>query len=309
MIVAFLDLLGFSQLVEKNIQTADDCLYTFNRILKTKYLDANKCKETDDFFVNSSITSFKDLISISDSLIISANERDVSTFVKQLSTFVSTVAISTLKPFKQEFSDIKKVKNTDIVDVDFGGNYLDHNAFPVLFRGGISCGNEVAFFPQFYIFNYEILNQSINVVGENYVEAYKLERSGKGPRLFCNRKIVDLCTDDTKFVFRSTSDANTYEIVWTYYSCETLEMMVNGFNHNIDNAIDKIALPLYNLIKYYFQNNSEELAHYNEFLRVFLEGIALYAKKNNANKTPVICRLKNIFKDFSFIDIEDYFNN
>ena len=48
MIVAFLDLLGFSQLVEKNIQTADDCLYTFNRILKTKYLDANKCKETDE---------------------------------------------------------------------------------------------------------------------------------------------------------------------------------------------------------------------------------------------------------------------
>ena len=102
MIVAFLDLLGFSQLVKHDIETADDVLLEFNQIIKTKYID-NLTNPVDsypeimtDFAKSTSITTFQHMISVSDSLVIGASEKNADDFIKQLSKLVAAFAIRSL---------------------------------------------------------------------------------------------------------------------------------------------------------------------------------------------------------------------
>ena len=99
MVVAFLDLLGFTHLIQTDLETARDNLAIFNEMLQTKFVD-EKCHPVStyspsnglrEFVENTTITSFNYLISVSDSLIIGSNNPDL--FVRQISNFIATVFI------------------------------------------------------------------------------------------------------------------------------------------------------------------------------------------------------------------------
>lgn len=47
MIVAFMDLLGFSNLLRNNMEVAIDNLNTFNNVIKTRVID-NKCHPIEE---------------------------------------------------------------------------------------------------------------------------------------------------------------------------------------------------------------------------------------------------------------------
>lgn len=79
MIVAFLDLLGFSNLLKNNTEAAVDNINSFNDMIKTKVID-NKCHSIEDYRKNhpnavefhqfvekTSVTAFEQMISFSDS--------------------------------------------------------------------------------------------------------------------------------------------------------------------------------------------------------------------------------------------------
>lgn len=299
MVIAFLDLLGFSWLVKNNIVTANDNLNTFNRIIQTKIID-NRTHPVEEyseenglkeFARNTAISSFDNMISISDSLVIGAADADL--FVRQICNFITTTFFQSSESFKKPFSDLKYVENRNIYDIDANYQHYPHMAFPILFRGGISFGDDIIFHKVGQIWQGKYSEEGLNVRGLPYVEAVKLEKSGKGPRLFCNKKFVD-SLENERHIVMPVKD-NIYEIIWTYYACEATGCRVGDKMHNVKDRIeDKLLLRAVNLYNYYYQHQDEnrspeeqEYKHYEEFILLICKGIVKYASDNNLNLSRV----------------------
>lgn len=299
MVIAFLDLLGFSWLVKNNIVTANDNLNTFNRIIQQKIIDnkvqpIEKCSEENGFreFVrNAALSSVDNMISISDSLVIGATDADL--FVKQISSFIATTFFQSSESFTTPFSDLESVENKRIYDVDSNYQYYPHMAFPILFRGGISFGNDIIFHKVGQICQGQYSEYGLNVRGLSYVEAVKLEKSDKGPRLFCNKKFVDSLENEKHAIVPVKE--NIYEIIWTYYACEATECRVGDKMYNVKNRIsDKLLIRAVNLYNYFYQHQDksrkqeeQEYNHYKEFILLICKGIIKYAHDNNLELSRV----------------------
>lgn len=300
MIIAFLDLLGFSNLIENDLFTARDNLSIFNDVLRTKVIDA-KCHPVSEyneknglrnFAENSAVTSFNYLISISDSLIIGANNPDL--FVRQLSNFVSTIFIDYTEPFEKPFENIDSVTTNQrgewIINSDGKGKFFPYRSFPLLFRGGITYGDDVSFNKEGSIWNHEYQLSGVNVSGLSYVRAVKLESSDVGPRLFCDKKFVEkLCDIDVKRSIRCLKN-DLYEIVWTYFGCEAA-VKEGSVMRNAYKRIESFFLPrAINLYSYYCKtesakdqkSNSESriCQQYDEFIKLICRGILQYVSCN-----------------------------
>ena len=300
MIIAFLDLLGFSNLIENDLFTARDNLSIFNDVLRTKVIDA-KCHPVSEyneknglrnFAENSAVTSFNYLISISDSLIIGANNPDL--FVRQLSNFVSTIFIDYTEPFEKPFENIDSVTTNQrgewIINSDGKGKFFPYRSFPLLFRGGITYGDDVSFNKEGSIWNNEYQLSGVNVSGLSYVRAVKLESSDIGPRLFCDKKFVEkLCDIDVKRSIRCLKN-DLYEIVWTYFGCEAA-VKEGSVMRNAYKRIESFFLPrAINLYSYYCKiesakdqkSNSESriCQQYDEFIKLICRGILQYVSCN-----------------------------
>ncbi len=322
MIIAFLDLLGFSHLIESNIVAAYDNLNSFNRVIQTKITD-NKTHPVEsyeesmrEFVENTAITSFDNMISISDSLIISS--RQPSLFVKQLSNLVSAIYIRYSEPFRQPFDDVSVVKSNKLFTMYSTNNIQPHNSFPIMFRGGISYGEDVIFNRETQIFSGEISNNGINVCGLSYVRAVQLEKSGKGPRLFCDKNFVKQLDKESTRAIRKI-DENIYELVWTYYACETDENCSDK-QCNISKRINSMLLPsAYNLYSYYDKTECADengykktTEHYKEFVFLVYRGIMKYAKDNGINleqtHTAMLKRIndENINNHLKINDLESF---
>jgi len=299
MVIAFLDLLGFSWLVKNNIVTANDNLNTFNRIIQTKIID-NRMHPVEEyseenglreFARNAAVSSFDNMISISDSLVIGATDADL--FVKQISGFIATTFFQSSKSFRSSFYDLGLVENRNIYDIDSNYQHYPHMAFPILFRGGISFGDDIIFHKVGQIWKGQYGEDGLNVRGLSYVEAVKLEKSGKGPRLFCNKKFVDSLENEKHSVMLVKDDI--YEIIWTYYACEVTECRVGDKMHNVRDRIeDKLLIRAVNLYNYYYQHQDksrsqeeQEYRHYEEFIVLICKGIIKYASDNNLNLSRV----------------------
>lgn len=296
MVIAFLDLLGFSWLMENNIEAAYDNLNTFNRIIKTKVID-NKVypiEEYDEedgsreFARNMAVSSFCNMISISDSLIIGSENPDL--FVKQVSNFVATAFIEYSEPFREPFREILSVENNKIGDITSEYKLRPHVAFPIMFRGGIAFGSDVIFHREGGIFEGKYSINGLNVCGLSYVKAVKLEKSGKGPRLFCNKEFVDSLTEKGHCAVRHIED-DVYELVWTYYACEATGCCVTNKKWNVyDRINDKLLVRAVNLYNYFVTNQNEnkgedeqEYKHYEEFILLICRGIMKYAYDNKVD--------------------------
>lgn len=208
LIVAFLDLLGFSALLQTNVEVALDNMNSFNNIIKTRFID-DKCHPIEEYKNNypndidlqnfvkkSSVTAFNQMISFSDSLVLGGE--DCNLFIMQLANFVAAAYINYSEPFKNAFTDISNVETDKIVSGNKDGSIRYHKAFPLLFRGEISVGKNIVFFNEYHIYNNKLEQTSLNVFGLTYLNAVKLEGTEKGPRLFCDKSVVDATDNEIK---------------------------------------------------------------------------------------------------------------
>lgn len=277
MIVAFLDLLGFSSLLKENAETALDNLNAVNYAIRTRVIDRLiPDSEVDSHTEKWNLTSFNQMISFSDSLVLGGY--DVNSFVSHLANFVASIYIKRSEPFRKPFNDINSVLACQNVDLMRNGNFRYHHAKPVFFRGGVSVGDQVCFFDQFDIKNTEIF-QSRNATGETYLEAVILEKSGKGPRLFCNQSVVDAFSDKNvkNMIKKVKGETEIFEIVWTMEGCSSdLEYCVDKWK-NVCESIDTTMLPpAINLYRYY-QEDKVLKEQYEELLKLVCYGIVKYA--------------------------------
>lgn len=317
MIIAFLDILGFTQLVEHNYQTAIDNLNEFNNYISiargdstNHSIDSYKDPELRKFAEKNYVTSFDNILTMSDSLVIATNDPNV--FVKQLSTMLCHLFMATSQNFSKPFDDIYDVdssKNVHAYIVEENGErqcrFEYHKVFPLLFRGGVTVEKEhtlsdgtpvngLSFFKQSQVIDGENV-MGYNVCGQDYVEAVKLESSGKGPRLFCSKDFYNQVGEEQKKYLRNLNP-NTYEILWTYECC-TCGSESSNIQLNITNGINNFLKPSIQLYKYYLKYENEDLnenasamellKHYKQLVFLVCRGIYKYAVEHGIQSDNV----------------------
>lgn len=98
MIVAFLDLLGFSALLQTDTEVALDNMNSFNNVTKTRFIDNKRHPLSEyeerypydtnfhNFVEKSSVTAFEQMISFSDSLVLGGTDCDLFIIVAVIDT-------------------------------------------------------------------------------------------------------------------------------------------------------------------------------------------------------------------------------
>lgn len=124
MVIVFIDILGFSNLVKINEETAQDNLDAIYRIIKTELTDYKTLNSKNkDLYEAHSISTFKHLIKFSDSIIVATDEEDNSNkmelFFCQLSKFITKIFYDTSSGFGaiDKILDLKNIK----------GNYANYD--------------------------------------------------------------------------------------------------------------------------------------------------------------------------------------
>ena len=236
-IVAFLDLIGFKNLLNQDKNQANELLKKYNEILSKEYKNsagrppykagerstANgvpMSQEAVELINSNTISTFKAFIPFSDSLIILADEKDALLFVKQLSKFISHV-------YKQVMHELRK-SNSQIL--------------PLFYRGGLAIGDaKVLYGAAFDIWNKNIATNggtfcNAYVGGPAYVEAYGLEEEGIGPSLICSQELATLLSQKlgeeavviTDVEIKDASKAKEVkQILWPFYACEAVGNLSN----------------------------------------------------------------------------------
>lgn len=323
MIIAFLDILGFTQLVEHNYQTALDNLNEFNSYIDAAKKD-NKLHPVENYsdpdlqkFVEKRyVTSFDNILTMSDSLVITSS--DPKKFLEQISSMLCHLFKATNHNFSKQFENIYDVNSSQNIDTyifeedgERKVRFEYHKAFPLLFRGGITLEKEhilvdgsqakgVMFFEQSQFINGE--NKiGWNVCGQDYVQAVKLESYGKGPRLFCDKSFYEQVEKDRKKYLRKIN-SDIYEIVWTLECCACGQKDGDS-KINVTNGIEDFLKPSINLYKYYLRRQNEDvkdsdsaaelIKHYKQLVILVYRGIYRYAIENNITSDWVKQQLQN----------------
>lgn len=179
-------------------------------------------------------------------------------------------------------------------DMPDNGSRQYHKAFPLLFRGGISVGEKIDFFYENHIKDNKLERSSLNVIGLTYLKAVEFESFGKGPRLFCDKSVVDVVNEKTKRILKEVDkDKGIYEIVWTIEGCEVRGCSNDDKWENvIDRINDKMLPSAINLYQYYRKNKNLEV-HYKELLKLVCKGIVKYAADECKNCVEKAIRLIN----------------
>lgn len=275
MIVAFLDLLGFSYLLEEDQEVALANLNYFNNTLLIKKIDEKHYEKAK------SVSSFSYLISFSDSLVLGSDQPTL--FIKQLSDYLTGLYVDSTRPF---INGMDPLNNIILKKEGFHTGDERVRAFPVLFRGGLALGNDVSFFEEYHICEEIMERTSLNVTGVTYLDAVKLEKTGSGPRLFCSKKVADEISDKT-IIREVDSERNIYEIIWTVRACEKLECSPENLIYN--SVYKTLLIPALNLYRYYrnyyyhLENNEGEkiIKQYEELVRLVCRGSLIYARKKS----------------------------
>ncbi|WP_041502587.1 hypothetical protein [Sanguibacteroides justesenii] len=221
-IVAYIDLLAFSNHVRKNTGDAMMVFSNYNTILHSKIRDSiahpvdSYSSELQELARNTSIDSFEYFIPFSDSIFIVSD--DVNSFIPQLSSFVYGCFHITSHFYinPQDSSDPTK---GEMVSFSFDDNnnlsskYIDSHYYPTIFRGGMAYGE---------VFPIELWNivdkgpeKRKSLAGKAVVRAVELESKIKGPRIVFDIEMFEQIDEQIKNRYiRKIEGTEFYEILW-----------------------------------------------------------------------------------------------
>lgn len=125
-------------------------------------------------------------------------------------------------------------------------------------------------------------SKCLNDSGSVYLEAVNFAEKEKGPRLFCDKNVVD--TLKNKRMIRKISE-ELYEIVWTIGGCEAMGVASDKWS-NVQKSIWEEMLPAaINLYKMHIGKGDIKV-QYMELIKNVCRGIVKYAQDecNKADK-------------------------
>ena len=301
-IVAYIDLLAFSNHLRENTGDALMAMNNYNTILSITIREekihpvCSYSEKLQYLAKNHSIDAFDYFLPFSDSVFLMSN--DCSSFIKQLGSFVlqsftltSRFYENPIDPSSPEKGPIINLSTNENGNLEV--NQRECNYYPALFRGGLAYGEA------FPIELYSILDKkptkSKVITGNAVVNAVNIEKSGiKGPRLVFYNDVYDQLNDDARDYCRMTHENNKmYEILWP-----ALEYIKQNDIRQCELEIHKmykIVVPAYNLWKAY--NHTPFSAHYFNFIELIIASTIQFFDKK--------CQLK----EFAKCKINDWINN
>ena len=299
-IVAYIDLLAFSNHLRENTSDALMAMNNYNTILSSKIRDEitnpvpSYPEELQELAKIHSIDSFDFFLPFSDSVFLMSG--DCSSFIKQLGSLVLqsftltarfyTNPIDPSKPEKGYINNYSINKDGELVV-----NKGECNYYPALFRGGLAYGE--AFPIELSSVIDKVPNKAKVITGKAVVNAVQLESSVKGPRLVFCQDVFDQLNEDAHDYCRIIPENNNmYEILWP-----ALEYIRQNDLFQCQQEIQKmygIILPAYNLWKAY--NHTPFSAHYFNLIELIIASTIKFFDKK--------CQLK----DFAISKIQEWTN-
>jgi hypothetical protein len=194
----YLDILGFKNFLERDLQGAAGLLQDYNDVLRNGEY------------------GFENFIAGSDSIFILAS--DPANCISELASFV----MECFEYNSRAFSDPNDKNDPSIVQMAVprmkgGRAVIEHekvNWFPLLFRGGVSYGQATLFHPPSRISG--SMASSTSVFGTGVVNAVLLEQRGyAGPMI-----AIDLAgfnkipPDERRYIRKLDDDTGLYELLW-----------------------------------------------------------------------------------------------
>ena len=287
-IVAYIDLLGFSNYVNTNLGDALRLYENYNAIIESMMYDH---------------TEFQYFIPFSDSIFIASD--NPNEFISQLSNFL----MSCFRYNSNEFNKPKiksKPEQVEVKVIKFVEDKLDvvkeyQNWFPTLFRGGVSYG-EVFPHDTNYINNKERLIVK-TLAGRGVVKAVGLESSPKikGPRLICDKE-CKIALSDAKiqqYLIPLQEDEKFFEILWpSFFFINDKKYKIGKFN--------ELFLPAFNLWNAY--KDKTYGVHYYEFLNLIVKSTLAFANTiGEINYAVEIIKSVSTKHDINFQEVIDTF--
>lgn len=291
-IVAYIDLLAFSNHLREDTSDALMAMNNYNTILSTKIRDEITTpvslypKGLQELAKKHSIDSFDYFLPFSDSVFLMSS--DSSSFIKQLGSFVLQSFTLTAHFYKRPIDPSKPEKgyinNYSInKDGEVVVNLGECNYYPALFRGGIAYGEA------FPIELYSIIDKKPSkakvITGKAVVDAVGLESKHKGPRLVFGQDVFDQLNDDARDYCRIIPEAsNLYEILWP-----ALIYIKQNETFQCEQEMSKMSdliIPAYNLWKAY--NHTQVSSHYFNFIELIIASTIQFFDKK--------CQLKEFAK-------------
>lgn len=283
-IVAYIDLLAFSNHIRENTSDALMAMNNYNTILFSKIRDeianpvSSYIKELQGLAKMHSIDSFDFFLPFSDSVFLMSS--DCSSFIKQLGSFVLQ-SFTLTAHFYAHPIDVSKPEKGYInnYSINKDGNVVvnqgECNYYPALFRGGLAYGEA------FPIELSSVIDKkpakSKVITGKAVVSAVRLESSVKGPRLVFGQDVFDQLNSDALDYCRIVPESNNmYEILWP-----AIGFIKQNEVRQCEQEIHKmyeIIVPAYNLWKAY--NHTPFSAHYFNFIELIIAStIQFFDKK------------------------------
>ena len=287
MTVAYIDLLGFSANLKEKEKDAVCSIRDLQEIVKARKLDENHYQvDIAAFAQRKLISSFSNFIPFSDSVFITSENS--SLFIKQLSNLL----LSFFRLYSDEYKNPMKASEPRKVEVSqftqHGSSIKRENVyeiwFPLIFRGGVSYGQ--AFETKSYAIQDFSGKDMLNIAGKSVVKAVSLEKSGKGPRIFCDQEFVDSLDKGAK-IYINPVNQEVSEILWP------MEIFApeNNSTSEISN-IRELFVPVVNLWKAF--NHSDAGVHYFEFIKLIVTSSLVYFRNVNMEEKVVETLLKLI---------------
>jgi hypothetical protein len=273
-VVAFLDLLGFSEVVNSDsliaVRLLQDYADAITIAVKDAAVDASNIPinpEASRLMELMTVTSFETLLPMSDSIFIVAS--DTSKFVMQLSHFLLECFRFRLNAFAQPEHSNNPMEVTTRTVVRRGEDSSVEKQmetwWPVLFRGGISFGECLPL--QLPIITDAKLGSCRGLIGKAIVEAVKLEKLAKGPRVLCSPKIQDNIQGAAAAYIGPSlhGEKDCVELYWPIALFEDTASMTDAINNHLREWLQGVA----NLYMH-FRENDRVRVHYEAYLRLLV---------------------------------------
>jgi len=270
-IVAFLDVLGFSDYAKEDPDGAVRLLGHQEFILRLKIHDGKfypPSKYPDPSLAATAeahlVDSFKHFLPFSDSIFIVSETPDK--FARQLSHFL----IECFLLIGHAFDDGEDPANPETVEITEFPSGARHKQkwYPPLYRGGLGTG-AVTVGGVTAVEDGKDLRVP-NLAGAAVVEAVMAERKCRGPRLLCVAGFEKNFGPDIQRYFRKVTE-ETYELLWPAF--------IYNLNNNPSNEMSqfvKLWSPAVALWK--SKRGHKAFEHYDEFLKLLVRSFLCWAE-------------------------------
>ncbi len=266
-IVAYLDLLGFSNFTRQDKQSAIKMLDDYLGVLYRRLTEDNMHPpnsyppETKDLAKKTSIDTFNYTLPFSDSIFLISKDEEPSMFLTQLSNFICEAFLIGYRGWRGG-SDAITEKITKISEENGQIRKQDQieYRFPVLFRGGVVYGDvEIPPNAPSIIDNKLCLTHI--VIGEGVVAAVSLEKE----KTRCPDILLDPCLINK---IQNQSFIQIYIEAHERYS----RLLWPAFNYDLDknsNKFSEMFHPAVNLWKYFSHLECSDI--YFNFLKLIIK--------------------------------------